>query len=151
MNGRQFWEQVGDAVVGLVPAELGPCSTRHTSANVKVWFGDEGREHYEAQFLRDGGVEVGFHAEHRSPERNDAVLGALLDAGDRWRPDLGDAVEGGEFLGVPGGPWRRLSEVRPAPSRLDVDSALEIAEHLATYAELLEPLRTGRPARRRAN
>lgn len=136
-----FFEQVVDAVVGLVPPEFGDPVTRLTSVNVKVWFGDEGREHYEAQLLRGGRLEVGFHAEHRSAERNDAVLADLIAREDEWRPRLGSDATAGPFVGMKSGPWRRISEVGPAPRDLDVGAALEVAERLATYVEVLEPAR----------
>ena len=141
----EFFEQVADALVGLVPPELGPPSTRLTSVNLKAWFDDEHHEHYEAQLLADGTLEVGFHAEHRSPERNEAVVARLLAQERAWRGRLGRATTAGAFLGMPRGAWRRVSEVVPAPRRFDVDAALDVAERLATYVEVLEPLRVERP------
>lgn len=127
-------------MVGLVPPGLGPPSTRLTAVNVKVWFGGEPREHYEAQLLRDGTLEVGFHSEHRSAERNQAVLDALVARERTWRRHLPGAVAG-PFAGAPTGPWRRLSEVGPGPRPMDVDAALDIADRLAVYVAALEPLR----------
>lgn len=142
-----FFEQVADALVGLVPAELGAPETRLSSINLKIWFGDEPREHYEAQFLPDRRFEVGFHLEHRAVERNEAVLDRLLAKEPEWRPMLGRATAG-EFPGTQGWSWRRISEVGAAPRTLDIDSALDVAERLAAYAETLEPLRIGQPTKR---
>lgn len=138
---RAFFEQVADTLVGLVPEELGVPETRVTSTNLKMWFGPDGREHYEAQYLRDGTFEIGFHAEHRAAERNDAVLGALAAREKQWRRRLGAGAVAGEFVGADGGPWRRISEVGPPPEASDVEAALEVAERLAAYAEALEPIR----------
>lgn len=138
---REFFEQVADALVGLLPVELGSCSTQLTSGNIKVWFGDEKREHYEAQFLRDGRFEIGFHSEHRAVERNDALVSRLSEAEHSWRRRLGEATTAGHFVGAEQSPWRRLSEVEPAPRTLDVDAALEVADRLVAYAEALEPIR----------
>ncbi|MBI2168620.1 MAG: hypothetical protein HYU28_03840 [Actinobacteria bacterium] len=142
----EFFEQVADAVVGLVPPDLGPPSTRLTAINFKVWFGpqatgQEGREHYEIQLLRDGSVEIGFHSEHRSAEQNDAVLERLLAHEREWRKALGPNATPGPFLGREEGPWRRLSDVGPMPRPFDVESALVLAERLTTYVEALEPFR----------
>lgn len=142
---REFFEQVADALIGLLPPDLGPCSTRLTAANLKVWFGDEPREHYEAQFLRDGHFEVGFHSEHRAAERNDAVVSRLTRSESAWTAALGEQPTAGHFVGTEEGPWRRLSEVDLAPETLDVDAALEIAHRLVTYAATLEPLRRTTP------
>lgn len=141
----EFFEQVADAVVGFVPVELGPPSTRVSSVNLKVWFGEEAREHYEAQFLADGTFEIGFHTEHRAVERNESLLSSLLAGEARWRRVLGKEATAGEFPGTDGWPWRRISEVRPAPRGRDVDTALEIAERLADYVEIFEPIRQGVP------
>ncbi len=138
---REFFEQVADALVGLLPVELGPCSTQLTSGNIKVWFGDEKREHYEAQFLRDGRFEIGFHSEHRAAERNEALVSRLSEAEDEWHELLGDDTTAGQFVGGESSPWRRLSEVDTAPRTLDVDAALEVADRLVAYAEALEPIR----------
>ncbi|HLG00076.1 MAG TPA: hypothetical protein VI916_06370 [Acidimicrobiia bacterium] len=137
----EFFEQVADAVVGFVPAELGAVSTRISSINIKVWFGDETREHYEAQFLRDGTFEVGFHAEHRAVERNEAVVDTLLGNERSWRRQLGTVAVAGEFPDSDGWPWRRISEIRPSPRGRDVEAALDVAERLAAYVEALEPVR----------
>lgn len=141
---KRFFEQVADAVVGFLPPDLGSPLTRYTSGNVKLWFGDEARQHYEAQFIRrDGSFEIGFHAEHRFVEENETVIDRLLEQEPTWRPRLGPDAEAGPFLGMPDSPWRRLSEVGSAPRPLDVEAALDVADRLATYAEVLEPLRRG--------
>ena len=95
-----FFETVRDAFEGFVADVPGQRNTYVHSRGLKAWFGDDTREHYEAQLIRvDGGVqlEVGFHAEHPKAPLNDAVLQRLLAAEATWRPVLGDdAVAGGD-------------------------------------------------------
>jgi hypothetical protein len=143
-----FFDDVADIVVAFVPSGAGPFSRRATGRNVKVWFGDEQRQHYEAQFLsgRQAGLasggrvlEVGFHAEYPDPLRNVEVLERLAAAERRWRGLLGRDAVLGPFLGRQG--WIRLSEVWDDPARDEEGAAVEVAERLARYAEVLEPLR----------
>ena len=110
--------------------------------DVKVWFDESTREHYEAQLIRiDGQVrlEIGFHAEHAKPADNAAALARLLAAADGWRAELGDEAEAGSFLGRDG--WVRISEVWDAPEPGPIDVVIEIAARLAEYINALEPVR----------
>ncbi len=69
-------------------------STAH-KRDLKVWYDDATREHYEAQLIRiDGGValEVGFHAEYPKVGENEAVLARLLDAAIEIAARLADYV-----------------------------------------------------------
>jgi hypothetical protein len=152
--GTAFFEQVADALVGFLPPELRGFSSRRTGRNLKVWFGDDAREHFEVQLisptaLAAGGVsgraamvEVGFHAEHGDAPRNDAVLARLLAHEPVWRLALGDTVQVGPFLGHQA-TWRRASELWPRPSPLGTEAAVEAAERLAAYICALEPVRAG--------
>jgi hypothetical protein len=145
--GRVFFDQVAEALVGFLPAELAGFASRATGRNVKVWFGPETREHYEVQLVsarlagRQGRavLEVGFHAEHPDAGRNQAVLAKLLAAKPRWRDELGEEPEAGPFLGRSG--WRRISEVWDGPALDGPEAAVEAADRLATYIRALEPLR----------
>ena len=139
---RAFFEQVVETLVGFLPPEQSHFSSRITSRNAKVWFG-EAKEHYEAQLVRRDGatvLEIGFHAEHSSPERSDAVLQRLLSGERRWRRTLGREVETGPFLGRPS-PWRRASETWPDIDLDDPGTAVDAADRLAAYITALEPLR----------
>ena len=107
---------------------------------MKLWF-DEPREHYEVQWLDGRDLEVGFHAEHRSGDRNQEVLDRLLNGETRWRRALGDEAEAGLFLGGRPEHWRRVSELWPETELDDLDLAMEAADRLATYARALEPFR----------
>lgn len=139
------FEEVRDAVVGAVAAELGvPGSSAHRYG-VKVWFADDRREHYEAQVVKvDGDVvlEVGFHAEHPKAPENEAVLAVLAAAEPTWRPTLGPDAVMGPFLGRKG--WIRVSETGPAPRFDDVDEVIEIAARLSDYIHAIEPVRRAR-------
>ena len=153
MVDGSLFEDVADAVRGLVPRDLGePRCTSHRYG-VKVWFGQDmpAREHYEAQVIGPEhaagaavlALEVGFHSEHPKEADNEAVVSRLLRSERRWRRDLGDEAVAGSFLGRAAG-WRRLSEVWPDPNLADPEMALEVAARLADYVMSLEPYRLDR-------
>ena len=111
-----------------------------------MWFGtSDGRaakEHYEAQLIRHDGdvaLEIGFHAEHRDPTRNQATLDAMVRIESSWRPELGDEAVAGAFLGMD--EWTRISEVWEAPDPDDPEAPMEIAARLADYVDAIEPVR----------
>ena len=143
-----LFEQVADAVRSLAPEELGVLQTRWHRRGIKVWFGPEKppRQHYEAQVVprrhvdgTDGMViEVGFHAEHRELDRNEAVIAHLAGAEKKWRRRLGSEAELGVFLGAPD--WRRLSEVWFEPDLEDPELAFEMALRLVDYVSAIEPV-----------
>src|SRR5436305_12068777 len=138
----RFFETADDALRGFLPPKLRDFQSHRTGANLKVWFGGDGREHYEVQFVGRAGdlhLEVGFHAEHKDLARNEEVLNRLLDAEKSWRKALGRDAQAGPFLGRQN-KWRRISEVWEGDGLTD-DAAVEAAERLATYITALEPLR----------
>ncbi len=144
------FEEVGEALRGMVASRLGQLRHRAHRSGVKVWFDAEtpGREHFEAQVIAAhyvegatvGALEVGFHAEHPQVADNDAVLAHLLEHEDRWRPAIGPEAIVGPFLGR-AGVWRRISETWPDPDLDDPDLAIEIAARLTDYVLALEPVR----------
>ena len=136
---RDFFDTVDDALRGFLPPALRGFASYRSSRNLKVWYGVEGREHYEVQFVSGPGLEVGFHAEHRDAERNEAVLARLLEGEKSWRKALGRQPESGAFLGRQSA-WRRISEVWDGDGITD-DAAVEAAERLGAYIAALEPLR----------
>ncbi|MDH3753483.1 MAG: hypothetical protein OEU32_06375 [Acidimicrobiia bacterium] len=140
-----LFDEVRDALEGFVDPALGELHTRTHRGGIKVWFDDSVREHYEAQWIRGHHLgrpknlwflEIGFHAEHSKPAENDALLEHI---GDRFRADLGDEPESGEFLGAQN--WRRISEIWDTADSEDPDTAMDIAGRLADYIEVIEPLR----------
>jgi hypothetical protein len=142
---RSFFEHVLDAFEGFVDDRLGEPQRSWHRRGLKVWFGPaEGRaarEHYEAQLIRVDGearLEIGFHAEHRSPAENQAALDRL-DGRPSWRTALGKDAEAGPFLGMDD--WRRISEVWEPPDPDDPEAPIEIAARLADYVDAIEPLR----------
>jgi hypothetical protein len=148
-----LFDDVGDILVGVAPAELGECHYRAHRYGIKVWFGSEKpiREHYEAQVVgakevRGASVlalEVGFHTEHPKEAENVAVI-AHLKAHERgWRRALGKEAEVGAFLGRQDS-WRRVSETWPDPDLGEPDLGLEIALRLVDYVTALEPVRRSR-------
>lgn len=124
----------------IVPGLLVGASMKASGWSVKVWF-DEPKEHYEVQWLQGRDVEVGFHAEHRDESRNQAAIIKLLAGEATWRAELGDDPVAGTFVGGRPEHWRRVSEVWEGPDLDSVDLAMEAADRLASYAEVLEPLR----------
>jgi hypothetical protein len=136
---REFFDEVDLALRGFLPPALRAFSARRSSGNLKVWFGDEEREHYEVQLIRGPALEVGFHCEHKEAARNEETLGRLLDAEATWRKTLGKEPDAGPFLGRQSN-WRRISEVWDQAGVTD-DASIEAAERLADYIRVLEPLR----------
>lgn len=144
---RGFFDHVLDAFEGFVDEAHGAAHGATHGRGLKVWFGDaDGRrakEHYEAQLIRvDGAVacEIGFHAEHRDPAHNQAVLDALLAVEDQWRDGLGPDAEAGPFMGMDG--WSRISEVWEPPDPDDPEAPIEVAARLADYVDAIEPVRS---------
>jgi hypothetical protein len=147
---RDFFEQCRDALVGFLPRTHRSFSSRVSSRNLKVWFGNADREHYEVQvvtFKRRIHLEVGFHAEHKDRSSNDRALALLLECEPKWRRSLGPDAEAGRFIGPQSATWRRLSELWDGPDLWGPEAAVEAAARLADYIEILEPVRKQNPDR----
>jgi hypothetical protein len=148
-----LFADVGDMLLGMAPAALGPCRQRAHRYGIKVWFGPEKpiREHYEAQVIGAKEVEgasvlaleVGFHSEHPQAAENESVIAHLLTQERRWRRILGAEAEVGAFLGRQDA-WRRVSETWLDPNLSDTDLGLEVALRLVDYVTALEPVRRSR-------
>jgi hypothetical protein len=148
----ELFEEVCEALRGLVPPELGTFRHKTHRYGTKIWFGPVAppKEHYEAQVVgaRDVpeaevlAIEVGFHSEYPKPADNDEVLAALLAAEGKWRSELGDEAVAGEFLGRADN-WRRISETWSDPDLDDPELGTELAMRLLDYIEALEPWRAG--------
>lgn len=153
MHGGAFFEQVVDAMAGFLPPDRRRFDHHRTGHNVKVWFGDERREHYEAQVVSPRtlrasklpatgpALEIGFHAEHPDAERNARALDRLLARATDWRATLGAEPTGGAFVGDRSG-WTRLSEFWLDSWAMEPEAAVEAGERLAAYITALEPIRT---------
>jgi hypothetical protein len=147
----ELFEEVCEALRGLVSPDLGEFRHRTHRYGTKVWFGPETppKEHYEAQVVgaKDVpaadvlAVEIGFHSEHPKEPDNESVLHALLKSEKQWRKALGEEAEAGEFLGR-ADHWRRISETWLDPDLDDPELGTELAMRLLDYIEALEPLRT---------
>ena len=142
----QLFDEVRDALEGLVDSDLGELHTKVHRGGIKVWFDAALKEHYEAQWIRghhldrsreDWYIEIGFHSEYPKVAANDEVLTRI---GSEALTTIGGEVEAGEFLGASN--WRRISEVWDPPEPDDPDIAIEIAARLADYIDAIEPLRT---------
>jgi hypothetical protein len=144
-----LFDDVADAVRGLLPPELGEVHLRAHRYGIKVWFrtAKPTREHYEAQVVgaRDApgarvlALEVGFHCEHPKEPENEAVIARLLTQEKRWRRAIGKEAVVGPFLGR-AEHWRRISEVWLDPDLSETGLAFEIASRLVDYITALEPL-----------
>jgi hypothetical protein len=147
----QLFEEVGDALRGMLPPDLGELRLRVRRYGIKVWFGptDPPREHYEAQVIGADAVkeakvlalEIGFHTEHSQVRDNTKVIEQLLACEKTWRPTVGKAAVVGPFLGR-AKTWRRVSETWADPDLADPELAIELAASLADYITALEPART---------
>ena len=145
-----LFDEVADALRGLIPPELGVLRTRARRYGIKVWFGPEKppREHYEAQVIGAGYVEqarvlaleVGFHLEYPAPADNDEKLARLMAVEKRWRKGVGPEAVVGPFLGHPDA-WRRISEVWPDPDLSEPELGFELAARLTDYVLAIEPVR----------
>ena len=150
-----LFDEVGEALRGLAPSELGEYHHRAHSYGVKVWFGPATppREHYEAQVVGADvdkhatvlAIEVGFHSEYPKADENDAVIAYLLANEKRWRRAVGKEAEVGEFLGR-ADKWRRVSETWPDPNLSDGGLVIELATRLTDYVTALEPVLQQRKA-----
>jgi hypothetical protein len=150
---ESLFDDVGDILRGIAPAELGECRYRAHRYGIKVWFGPEKpiREHYEAQVIGAQEVEgasllaleVGFHVEYAKAAENDAVIAHLQSRERGWRRVLGAEAEVGSFLGRQDA-WRRVSETWPDPDLGAPDLGLEIALRLVDYVTAIEPVRRER-------
>ena len=149
-----MFDEVGEALRGMAPADLGAFHQRAHTYGVKVWFGPATppREHYEAQVVGADAdkratvlaIEVGFHTEYPKEADNEAVITYLLANEKRWRREVGKEAEVGDFLGR-ADKWRRISETWPDPDLGDGGLVIELATRLTDYITGLEPVRRRRP------
>ena len=150
-----MFDEVAQALRGLLPADLGELHTRAHRYGIKVWFGaaKPPREHYEAQVVgakdvpeaKVLAIEVGYHSEHPDPAANVAALAALATHEKRWRKALGPEAEAAPFLADRHG-WKRLSETWADPDLGDPELAFEVAARLTDYITAIEPLRAATSA-----
>lgn len=144
-----IFDEVGEAVRGLMDPKLGVVRFRAHRYGVKLWFDTDSppREHYEAQVIGAKHVpdakvlalEVGFHAEHPKVADNDATLERLTNRERIWRKAIGDDAVAGPFLGR-GDTWRRVSETWPDVDLSDDEIVMDVALRLTEYMTALEPV-----------
>jgi hypothetical protein len=150
VGDRPVFEEVADAVRGMVPRHLGPVHCTYHRYGIKVWVGSDKppREHYEAQVVGRQyapgaevlAVEVGFHAEHPKEADNEAVIERLRRSERAWRRALGGDVVVGPFLGR-ADRWRRVSELWLDPDLGDPELVFELGARLSEYVAALESVR----------
>ena len=106
------FDEVADALHGMIPGDLGPWHCYAHRYGIKVWFGERqpaNKEHYEAQVVGarhvEGAevlaVEIGFHAEHRKEEDNEAAIALLMKGERKWRKALGKEPVAAASSGTP--------------------------------------------------
>ena len=145
-----LFDEVADAVRGLLAGDLGELRCRPRRYGIKVWFGPATppREHYEGQVIGPDMVgdahvvalEVGFHTEHPQVADNDAVIAHLVSREKSWRRKLGAEAVVAPFLGR-ADVWRRISEAWPDPDLDSPELPFEVAARLADYVIAIEPAR----------
>jgi len=144
-----LFDEVGEAVRGLLAPDLGSVQFRAHRYGVKLWFDTETapKEHYEAQVIgakhvpdaRVLALEVGFHSEHPKAADNDALLQWLTQSERTWRKHVGPEAVVGPFLGR-ADTWRRVSETWPDPNLDEDELVMQIAIRLTEYMNALEPV-----------
>jgi len=137
--GKAFYDDVADALSSFLPPSLRDFNHYRTSHNLKLWFGESDREHYEVQVFKhkkDLVLEIGFHAEHKDASRNDEAVARVGSAAKKLHAEIGP------FIGSQTN-WRRVSELWANGTHElgDPELAIDAAERLATYILTLEPLR----------
>jgi hypothetical protein len=148
-----LFDEVGEAVRGMLAPQLGLVRFRAHRYGVKLWFDTDSppKEHYEAQVIGAKHVpdatvlalEVGFHSEHPKVAENDATMARLAKREKSWRKVVGDDAVAGPFIGR-ADQWRRVSETWPDPDLDDDELVMQIAIRLTEYMTALEPaLREG--------
>jgi hypothetical protein len=148
-----LFDEVADALLGMIPAKLGPFHQRARRYGIKVWFGPQApqREHYEAQVIGADAddaatvlaLEVGFHTEYPQLSDNENVIAHLLGREKRWRAKVGKEAVAGPFLGR-AELWRRVSETWPDPDLGDAELAVAIAARLVDYDTAIARVRRDR-------
>jgi hypothetical protein len=148
-----LFDEVGEAVRGMLAPQLGLVRFRAHRYGVKLWFDTDAppREHYEAQVIGAKHVpeatvlalEIGFHSEHPKVADNDATLARLAKREKAWRKVVGAEAVAGPFIGR-ADQWRRVSETWPDPDLGDDELVMQLAIRLTEYMTALEPaLREG--------
>ena len=144
-----LFDEVGEAVRGLMDPTLGVVRFRAHRYGVKLWFDTDSapREHYEAQVVGAKHVpdakvlalEVGFHAEHPKLADNEATLERIVGRERTWRKTIGGEAVAGPFLGR-ADTWRRVSETWPDPDLSEDGIVMDVALRLTDYMTALEPI-----------
>lgn len=147
-----LFDEVGEAVRGMLPSNLGTVRFRAHRYGVKLWFDTDAppKEHYEAQVIGAKHVpdatvlalEVGFHSEHPKLAENEATLARLARAERSWRKVVGADATAGPFIGR-ADTWRRVSETWPDPDLGEDELVMQIAIRLTEYMSALEPVLRG--------
>lgn len=144
-----LFDEVGEAVRGLMDPGLGEVRFKAHRYGVKLWFDADSapRQHYEAQVVGAKHVpdakvlalEVGYHCEHPKLAENEAILATLHTRERAWRKAIGKDAVAGPFLGR-ADTWRRVSETWPDPDLGDDEIVMDVALRLTDYMTAFEPI-----------
>jgi hypothetical protein len=135
LSARAFLKQVADELPSHLPPRLRDFSSEQWGRFYKVWYGDEKKIHFEAQFIAGGRLEIGLHLES-DPDTNERLASALEKKEAVIRRALGDEPR----FGSHGGGWRSLFERWPAGDLRNEEAATEAAARLAEYMVAVGPM-----------
>jgi hypothetical protein len=121
----------------LLPEELRDFHERFHGSLAKAYY-DDASQHYELWFRRAAGrVELGLHFESRDAAANARMLDWFAEALGLIKAELGERTEAERWDRG----WTRVHQTLSLPERLSPEFADELAQRLARFIELLEPLR----------
>ena len=131
---RSFLRQVAEELPMHLPPALRDYDSEMWGRYYKVWYEDK-RLHFEAQFLRNGRLEIAFHME--ADEETNGKIGAKLERkAAALRRGLGDEARSGSH----GPRWRSVGEVWSGGDLRSEEAATEAAARLAAYIRVVAPL-----------
>jgi hypothetical protein len=134
---RDFLAGTLAATRPLLPEELRDFQERFQGSLAKAYYEDSS-QHYEIWLRRPAGrVELGLHFESRDADANTRMLEWFAEALGLIKAELGEQTEAERWDRG----WTRVHRTLPLPDRLSSQFADELAQRLASFIELLEPLR----------
>lgn len=135
LGTRAFLRRVADELPMHLPPALRSYATEQWGRYLKVWYGDDKRLHFEAQFLSGGRLEIGWHME-ADEETNERVAARLVAKAPQVRRALGPEARAGAH----GPRWRCLAETWSGAEVRTTEAATEAAARLAAYIRAVRPL-----------
>lgn len=131
---RAFLRQVAEELPSHLPPSLRGFSLQQWGHFIKVWYRDP-KFHFEAQFLGNGALEVGFHME-AGEAHNEEMAARLERKASLVRARLGAEAR----FGSHGPRWRSLSETWRGGDLTGEEAATEVSARLAEYIRALHSI-----------